>query len=435
MYRLYRLEPGDGELTRDRLVAYVHPDDRGSNVVADAIAAGATDFTNEYRIVLPDGSHRWLAARGSLVADRDGQVSHVIGTLLDVTEARRLDRMRSEFVANAAHELRTPLTTVSAMASLLAAQRDKLSAAELDGAFDALGRQGSGPGRWSPSLLDLSRLETGSVRITMAPTDVADVVAQALETAPPPDSSRVAVDVPHGLTAVTDADRLHEIVVNLLTNAYRYGGHAVSVSAHNGAGAVRLAVADDGNGVPESFVGEMFQPFSRAAAVTGDTRVGARPDHLAPAGQGGRRRPRLRTGGQGGTVRRDVAGRSVSKVLVVDDEPDIALICRLTLTLAGDEVDDRGTGEAALDYLADQTPDVVLLDLRLPDLSGWDVLDRLRDSGRLLDLNVILFSAHASAAQDARKARAACRSSSKPFTPDDLVKDVTAAAGMRRNVT
>ena len=115
---------------------------------------------------------------------------------------------------------------------------------------------------------------------------------------------------------------------------------------------------------------------------------------------------------------------------MVDDEPDIALICRLTLTLAGYEVDDRGTGAAALDYLAEQTPDVVLLDLRLPDLSGWDVLDRLRDSGRLSDLNVILFSAHASAAQDARKA--GCVSFiSKPFTPDDLVKEVTAAANHR----
>lgn len=269
MYRLYGLEPGDGELTRERLLAQVHPDDRGTSVVADAIAAGLTDFTNEFRIVLPDASQRWLAARGSLVADASGEVTSVIGTCLDVTETRRLDRMRSEFVANAAHELRTPLTTVSAMASLLAAQRDRLTAAELDGAFDALGRQGERARSLVSSLLDLSRLETGSVRITMTPTRVAEVVAQALETAPPPDGSAVAVDVPDGLTAVTDADRLHEIVVNLLTNAYRYGGPSVSVSAHNGAGNVRLAVTDDGEGVPEGFVGELFQPFSRAGSVTG----------------------------------------------------------------------------------------------------------------------------------------------------------------------
>lgn len=121
----------------------------------------------------------------------------------------------------------------------------------------------------------------------------------------------------------------------------------------------------------------------------------------------------------------------MTSVLVVDDEPDIALICRLALTLAGFDVDERGTGQGALDYLAENTPDVVLLDLRLPDLSGWEVLDRLRERERLAALRVILFSAHASAARTA--VEAGCVSFiPKPFTPDDLVAHVTAAAGLPR---
>lgn len=117
----------------------------------------------------------------------------------------------------------------------------------------------------------------------------------------------------------------------------------------------------------------------------------------------------------------------MTSVLVVDDEPDIALICRLALTLAGFDVAERDSGEAALDYLASETPDVVLLDLRLPDLSGWEVLDRLREREQLASLRVVLFSAHASAAQSA--VEAGCVSFiAKPFTPDDLVATVTAAA-------
>lgn len=120
----------------------------------------------------------------------------------------------------------------------------------------------------------------------------------------------------------------------------------------------------------------------------------------------------------------------MTSVLVVDDEPDIALICQLTLTLAGFEVDERDSGRSALDYLATTTPDVVLLDLRLPDLSGWEVLDALRERGRLASLKVVLFSAHASAARTA--VEAGCVGFiSKPFTPDDLVAHVahvTAAA-------
>jgi CheY-like chemotaxis protein len=117
----------------------------------------------------------------------------------------------------------------------------------------------------------------------------------------------------------------------------------------------------------------------------------------------------------------------VTSVLVVDDEPDIALICRLALTLAGFDVAERDSGEGALDYLANESPDVVLLDLRLPDLSGWEVLDRLREREQLASLRIVLFSAHASAAQSA--VEAGCVSFiAKPFTPDDLVATVTAAA-------
>jgi len=121
----------------------------------------------------------------------------------------------------------------------------------------------------------------------------------------------------------------------------------------------------------------------------------------------------------------------VTSVLVVDDEPDIALICNLALTLAGFEVEERSTGQSALDYLAEFSPDVVLLDLRLPDLSGWEVLERLRERDQLESLRVILFSAHASAAQSA--VEAGCVSFiAKPFTPDDLVAHVNAAVQTRQ---
>lgn len=117
-------------------------------------------------------------------------------------------------------------------------------------------------------------------------------------------------------------------------------------------------------------------------------------------------------------------------VLVVDDEPDIALICKLALSLEGFEVEQCPSGQAALDYLADNSPDVVLLDLRLPDLSGWEVLDALRERGQLASLRVVLFSAHASAAQSA--VEAGCVSFiAKPFTPDDLVAHVNAALQTR----
>jgi PAS domain S-box-containing protein len=270
MYRLYGLAPQAEPLTRECLREMVHPDDadagRGQVTLAEQTGA---DFTNEYRIVLPDGTTRWIAARGRGLKDEEGNVVALLGTCQDVTEARRLDRMRSEFVANAAHELRTPLTTVSAMATLLATQRDRLGPVEVDNAFAALGRQGERARRLVTSLLDLSRIDAGRVPVQLVPTGLAGVVASALETAPAPAGAGVAVDVPESLSAMADADRLEEILVNLLSNAYRYGGPAVAVRARAEGGGVRVDVSEDGNGVPEDFLGELFQPFSRAATVTG----------------------------------------------------------------------------------------------------------------------------------------------------------------------
>jgi signal transduction histidine kinase len=290
MYRLYDIEPGT-PITRDDLVARVHPDDRGGRAIEDAIA-GAGDFENDFRVVRADGSVRWLHARGSVLRDETGKAVAMLGTAQDVTEARRLDRMRREFVENAAHELRTPLTTVSAMASLLAAQRHSLEPAQLDNAFEALGRQGERARQLVTSLLDLSRIDAGGVPVQLAPVRVAEVVEHALETAPPPESTRVAVECAPDAVAVADGDRLHEILVNLLTNAYRYGGPSVAVTTTRVNGTVSVAVTDDGSGVPAEFVAEMFQPFSRAAGATGTPGSGlglAISQRLAAALGGGLR--------------------------------------------------------------------------------------------------------------------------------------------------
>jgi PAS domain S-box-containing protein len=270
MYRIHGREPGDAPLTAESLGAGIHPDDRADAYagIGATVATGA-DYTGEYRIVRADGSIRWMHTRGRALRDANGDVTALVGTAQDITEARRLDQLRSDFVANAAHELRTPLTTVSGMATLLASQRTRLSDSELDEAFDALGRQGQRARQLVTSLLDLSRLEAGRVPVQLAPVSVARVVAVAVETAPPPGAVALRVEVAPGLTAYADPDRLNEIMVNLLSNAYRYGGPTVELRGEESEGQVRISVADDGNGVPEDALGELFQPFSRSAAVTG----------------------------------------------------------------------------------------------------------------------------------------------------------------------
>jgi two-component system NtrC family response regulator len=121
----------------------------------------------------------------------------------------------------------------------------------------------------------------------------------------------------------------------------------------------------------------------------------------------------------------------VSTVLVVDDEPDVRLVTRVILEASGYDVTEAESGEAALDALASgPLPDVLLLDVRMPGIDGWEVLRRLRDQpGQLCDLPVVIFTADIASAELAPVALAEREFFlGKPFDPDDLVELVGLAA-------
>jgi CheY-like chemotaxis protein len=117
------------------------------------------------------------------------------------------------------------------------------------------------------------------------------------------------------------------------------------------------------------------------------------------------------------------------RVLVVDDEPDVRLVARVILGSAGYEVLEADSGEAALARLGDgDVPDVVLLDVRMPGLDGWDVLARLRANPNLYSVPVVVFTAHLSAREDAPEAwRDYEHFITKPFKPDELLGAVQSA--------
>ena len=119
----------------------------------------------------------------------------------------------------------------------------------------------------------------------------------------------------------------------------------------------------------------------------------------------------------------------MSRILVVDDEPDVRLVARVVLTSAGHEVLEAASGQAALDLLqGDDPPDAVLLDVRMPGMDGWEVLRRLRDDPERGALPVVIFTAHLAARQDAPEPwREFEHFLIKPFSPDALVEAVQKA--------
>ena len=186
----------------------------------------------------------------------------------DVTELKRLERVRREFVANVSHELRTPLTAIKGYAETLrdGGLRDPETAAEF---VRVIHRHAERLRALIEDLLDLAAVEQGEARIDLAPVALRDVAAQAEGVARPAAAGKrhtLTVDVPADLPRVlVDRDRLAQVLINLLDNAVKFTpeGGRIEVSGRFSSGRVVVSVKDNGVGIPPEDIGRIFERFYR----------------------------------------------------------------------------------------------------------------------------------------------------------------------------
>jgi PAS domain S-box-containing protein len=197
------------------------------------------------------------------------QIGRVAARAAARAQALALDDARSRFVANAAHELRTPLATLRTVAGLLGTRRAQMTDDEVAECCELLERQGSNLDALVDDLLDLTRIQQANDDRIRRPVDVGAWVDRALEIARPPEGVTVHRTVGDGLCVLGDADRLNRALVNLLANAYRHGGPTVTVRAERTGVEVVVMVEDDGDGVPDALVADLFEPFTRATGSGG----------------------------------------------------------------------------------------------------------------------------------------------------------------------
>jgi PAS domain S-box-containing protein len=259
-----------------------HPDD--AEVGLDALAemgSGASDrFDTEKRYVHADGHVLWVKIRVSVVKDADGRPVHLISHVTDITDRRaamdalaeaneqlrRANELKDHFVAVTTHELRSPLTSILGFAGLLQSPDIELSEDERAEYLGRIERQGRRLEGLIEDLLTLSSIESG-LEVDLQPVPLLDAINESiLEVG----IKGVDVRCPDDVVVLADQLRLQQILVNLLTNAGKYGEAPFSILAHENSGKVVISVNDRGEGVPPDFAARLFDTFTQAS--TGRTR-------------------------------------------------------------------------------------------------------------------------------------------------------------------
>jgi len=442
IYELPRV-PGNVYPARD-LRLRVHPDDRGTMKQESLRAiATRTPIVQRFRVALPSGRQRTLEidARAFMA---DGQkVSHMVGLVRDVTEevhaqnarleegaAQRTYQAKREFLSRVSHELRTPLNAVIGFSDLMRTDRSEPLTPTQRARLDRVVDGGQYLLRLVNDLLDVARLEVGELSVALSSVRLAPVLNNAvdlLETARAGRDIKIVLDEPPAqLFVVADPVRLKQVFVNILSNAIKYnrpGGRVFIGFSQTPTQAV-LTVRDEGAGMSAQQQRDLFIPFRRlgdepnATEGAGLGLVISR--HLAER-QGGSL-DIASTPGKGTTVtirlNRDLdeeaeptdfvattafglgmAG-AAGTIVYIEDDPVNILLLEQYVALYGDvQLLVARDGESGLELARRWMPNLVLLDMQLPDMSGLDVLDRLRADPATSGLRVVALSADAMPAQ------------------------------------
>ena len=390
-----------------------------SRAEVDSQLTRTGSWEGELRHRRADGTEIVVASRQIVHRDAAGERRAVVEVNADVTALRRAeqalqeaneklreaDRRKNEFLAVLSHELRNPLAPIRNSLHLL--HRATAGSDTARRAREVLQRQTDHLTRLVDDLLDLTRISYGKITLQLARMDARDVVRRACDDIRAVFEQRsveLRYSQPTEPTWVdADAARLAQMVGNLVTNALKFTqpGGQVQVAIRARGQACEISVRDTGTGIEQADLERIFEPFVQAGRVRPGAQSGlgiglALVKDLAVK-HGGSVRAESAGLGRGAefiltlplaaapmdTARKVGVEKSTSSlsVLVIEDNEDAGLSLADLLGLIGHQVKVVGTGRAGLEAVSAHAPDVLICDLGLPDLSGYDVVRALRSAG------------------------------------------------------
>ncbi len=403
----------------------------------------------EVQVWVPDGRSVSMLVNATPIRSEDGEIESVVIAMQDLAPLEDIDRMRAEFLGTVSHELRAPLAAIKGSAATALGTSRDLDPAEARQFFAIVDEQADHMDRLIHDLLDIGRIETGTLAVTPEATDVTVLVDRARNTFISGGARHdLEIDLPLALPRVmADGRRIEQVLGNLLANAAKHSPESspIRISAERDGAHVAVSVADEGSGLAPEERAHLFRKHARdGAGARRQSGLGLVICKGLVEANGGRIRAESGGRGQGSrfTFTVPVADRDTADgtaqgtrsaparngripILVVDDDPQTLRHLRDTLAGAGYAPIVTGVHTELARIIEAEQPRLVLLDLMLP---GTDGIELMRTVPALGELPVIFISGYG---RDETVARAldsgAVDYIVKPFSPAELTARIRVA--------
>ncbi len=379
--------------------------------LAQTMLSNVDHFTTELRLQHKHGHVVPVLLRGYIQRDPQGMAQRISGTLMDLTERKRVEQMKNDFVSTVSHELRTPLTSISGALGLIVGGALGSAPPTMQQMLEIAYRNSLRLGHLINDLLDMEKIAAGKMSFELREHSLGDLLEESL-------ASNQALCEQHGVCCTlehptdvlvwVDGLRLQQVLGNFLSNAVKFTPEGGEIRLHSSLRGtkVRISVTDQGPGIPEAFRSRVFEKFAQADASDSRQKSGtglglAITEELIER--------------MGGTVGFDcVPGQGTTfwcelpiqippaesdcrdgqpRILVVEDEPDTGRLLHMMLREGGYGVERVQSLHQAREKLAASHYEAMTLDLHLPDGSGMQLIDELRDQPAMQDLPIVVISA------------------------------------------
>ena len=461
---------GADELLQFSLADYTHPEDRLQDVelTAQLVRGEIPMYRRHKRFIARNGTTVWVQATVSLLRDENAEPRSIVGVVEDITEHLKLEdaerareaaeaanRAKSDFLSRMSHELRTPLNAMLGFAQLLELDpRHPLTDAQRPWVTQ-IQQAGWHLLEMINDVLDLSRIESGNLRLQVEALSLTELLAATVSMVEGEARERCIVIThefaPGTATALGDSTRVKQILTNLLSNAVKYntqGGRIHIGSRLIGSDTVEMIVTDTGLGMTPEQLAELFQPFNRLGrerSMQQGTGIGLVISQRLAELMGGSLRAHS-VAGEGSafiltlpcaldpdTVRSDLDALAPSPAgyhrrlvhYVEDNETNVEVMRGILAQRPQVEMQVSITGLDGLAAIRACRPDLILLDMHLPDISGMELLRHLKQDPATSDIPIVVVSADALAQQIAAAFEAGCTHYlTKPVSVSELLSVV-----------